>query len=424
MSDIFICYSREDAALMKRLSEDLRRHGLSVWTDRQELRPGTRRWKKAIERAIEEARWAIVLLTPNAKSSEWVSREISYASALEKTVVPWLASGTTRTAVPIELIETQWIDATKDYDAALRELLAELGSGADREATAKAAGHPEFSGEHEPEAEDQRIAAERERKRRDEEKRVRAEAEAKEDGEKELPLAASDVQRLQPVRPSREPRPVPNEEKGAVEPDKRLGYSAFRALLRSKPRLALGTGAIILLLSIGFCSLEVLDPVVRTESVAVPPPGSSASGGPLEVPHFVARVNDLAHILDSATEARIEDQLAQLENTTGSQVAVLTIPSLRGEVLENYSLKVANTWALGRAGIDDGALLLVARDDQRMRLEVGYGLEPVLTDSVSGRILKDVMKPRFRNGDFSGGIEEAVEIVTGLIENSEALPPP
>ena len=145
----------------------------------------------------------------------------------------------------------------------------------------------------------------------------------------------------------------------------------------------------------------------------------------LEVPYLSGRVVDEAGLLSAAEKTRIEGRLAAIEKQRGSQIAVLTIPSLGGEVLEDYSLRVAETWKLGRDAFDDGALLLVARDDRQMRLEVGYGLEPVLTDATSRRILDDVMRPRFRAGDFAGGIEDAVLAIDGVLAGDEnALPPP
>ncbi len=144
----------------------------------------------------------------------------------------------------------------------------------------------------------------------------------------------------------------------------------------------------------------------------------------LEVPYLAGRVNDLADMLPPDAESRIEARLERLEAERGAQVAVLTIPTLDGEALEDYSLRVAETWQLGRAEHDDGALLLIARDDRRMRLEVGYGLEPALTDLTSHRILDDVIAPRFRQGDFAGGIEEAVDVIARLVEGEDALPPP
>lgn len=151
---------------------------------------------------------------------------------------------------------------------------------------------------------------------------------------------------------------------------------------------------------------------------------AAAAGGALEVPYLGGRVNDLAEMLSPDTEARLEARLEALERERGSQVAVLTIPTLEGEVLEDFSLRVAETWQLGRGEFDDGALLLIVRDDRKMRLEVGYGLEPTLTDIVSKRILDDVILPHFREGDFAGGVEQGVDVIARLVEGEEALPPP
>ncbi len=145
----------------------------------------------------------------------------------------------------------------------------------------------------------------------------------------------------------------------------------------------------------------------------------------LEVPFLSGRIVDLADLVPEGDEQRIAARLEAIERERGAQIAVLTVPSLEGEVLEDYSLRVAETWKLGREKFDDGALLLVARDDRKMRLEVGYGLEPTITDAHSKRILDDVMAPRFRGGDFAGGIEAAVEAMDGLMAGSaDALPPP
>lgn len=143
-----------------------------------------------------------------------------------------------------------------------------------------------------------------------------------------------------------------------------------------------------------------------------------------EVPYLAGRVNDLASLLSPSTAAAIETQLAELEESTGAQIAVLTVPSLEGEVLEDYSLRVAETWKLGRGEFDDGALLLIARDERQMRLEVGYGLEGTIPDAYAKRILDDVLRPRFRAGDFDGGVSDAVEVVSALVRGEEALPPP
>ena len=109
-----------------------------------------------------------------------------------------------------------------------------------------------------------------------------------------------------------------------------------------------------------------------------------------------------------ATEQQLESVLADLEQEESTQLAVLTIPSLAGENLEEYSLKVAESWGLGQKGRDNGALLLIVKNDRKLRIEVGYGLEGRLTDLVSGRIIRDIITPRFRNGNFDQGVIDGV----------------
>jgi uncharacterized protein len=149
-----------------------------------------------------------------------------------------------------------------------------------------------------------------------------------------------------------------------------------------------------------------------------------AAGPPadaLEVPFLEGRVNDLAGLLDAEVEQRIEEKLAAFERERGAQVAVLTLPSLEGESLEDFSIRVVETWKLGREGVDDGALLLVAQAERQLRIEVGYGLEGVLPDAVARRIVDNVITPRFRQGDFEGGLEAGVDAVLQVL-SGEALP--
>jgi len=143
----------------------------------------------------------------------------------------------------------------------------------------------------------------------------------------------------------------------------------------------------------------------------------------LEVPFLGGRVNDLAGMLDAGERDRLEQTLASFEEDTGSQVVVLTVPNLEGDSLEDFSIRVVETWKLGREGVDDGALLLIAEAERRMRIETGYGLEGVLTDAASRRILDRVITPRFRAGDFAGGIEAGVEAMLSVIRGEE-LPAP
>ena len=135
----------------------------------------------------------------------------------------------------------------------------------------------------------------------------------------------------------------------------------------------------------------------------------------LEVPVLDRRVTDLAGVFSASAVAPMEAELENLETETGAQVAVLTIPSLEGQPLEDYALRVVEAWQLGQENRDNGVLILIARDDRKIRIEVGYGLEGVLPDAICGRIIDNAMKPAFRQGDFSGGTLRAVEVIAGLV---------
>jgi uncharacterized protein len=141
-----------------------------------------------------------------------------------------------------------------------------------------------------------------------------------------------------------------------------------------------------------------------------------------DVPYLSGHVNDTAGMIPAEIRDRLEHKLTEFEKQTGTQVAVLTVDSLDGEVLEDYSLRVVQTWKLGRKGVDDGVLLLIAKGDRKMRIEVGYGLESKLTDAQCRRILDDVVRPAFRNGDFGGGVETGVDAITGTIQGKDVIP--
>lgn len=128
----------------------------------------------------------------------------------------------------------------------------------------------------------------------------------------------------------------------------------------------------------------------------------------LEVPRLQGRVNDYAELLSPATEASLESVLKSLESSDSTQIFVLTIGSLQGDSLEEFSLRVVEDWKIGQQGLDNGVLLLVARDDRKIRIEVGYGLEGKLTDMTAGRIIGNVMGPRFKQGDFNQGIIDGI----------------
>lgn len=137
------------------------------------------------------------------------------------------------------------------------------------------------------------------------------------------------------------------------------------------------------------------------------------------IPELHSRVTDEAGLLSTEVKDRLEARLKALEEAKGAQLAVLTIQSLEGEVLEEYSLRVAETWKLGRKDVDDGILLLVAVDDRKVRIEVGYGLEGILPDASCRRILDETILPEFRGGDFESGIEAGVEQIAKTIEGGE-----
>lgn len=139
----------------------------------------------------------------------------------------------------------------------------------------------------------------------------------------------------------------------------------------------------------------------------------------LEVPYLTGRVTDEAEILSPETRRAISARLQAHEAATSHQVAVLTVPSLDGEGIEEFALRVFDAWQLGRKGEDNGVLLVVAPRDRRMRIEVGYGLEGRLTDLEAGRIVRGIMAPRFKAEDFNGGISQGVEAILAQLAGGD-----
>jgi uncharacterized protein len=152
-------------------------------------------------------------------------------------------------------------------------------------------------------------------------------------------------------------------------------------------------------------------------------PGVTATAAALEVPYLSGRVVDEAGLLPPDRAAALEEELRRLEEETGAQVVVLTIPSLEGEVLESYALEVAETWGIGRERADDGVLFLISRDDRQLRIEVGYGLEGVLPDLAASRIIRNLVVPEFKAGDYPGGIEAGVGAIAGAIREEPGAVP-
>ena len=146
-----------------------------------------------------------------------------------------------------------------------------------------------------------------------------------------------------------------------------------------------------------------------------------------EVPKLTARVTDQAGMLDAAQRQRLEAVLADYEARTGSQIAVLLVKSTEPEAIEQYSIRVTDAWQLGRKGVDDGVLLLVARDNpsslRRLRIEAGRGVQGVLTDAQSKRILQDVIAPHFRQEHYYEGLVAGAGAIATLL-NQEAFPAP
>jgi len=141
------------------------------------------------------------------------------------------------------------------------------------------------------------------------------------------------------------------------------------------------------------------------------------------VPPLTGRVVDQTGTLTSEAAARLERKLKDFEARKGSQIAVLIVPTTAPEAIEQYSLRVAEQWKIGRKKVDDGAILLIAKGDRKLRIEVGYGLEGALNDVTAKRIIDEIITPKFKNGDFSGGIEDGVDRMIGVIDG-EALPKP
>jgi uncharacterized protein len=141
------------------------------------------------------------------------------------------------------------------------------------------------------------------------------------------------------------------------------------------------------------------------------------------VPKLATRVTDLAGTLTAPQRDALESKLAAFEKQRGSQVAVLIVPTIGDETIEEFAGRVTDEWKLGRKGVDDGVLFAIAMKERRMRIHTGRGVQGTLTDALSKRIISDIVSPRFRNGDFAGGIDAGVDAIMKAIEG-EQLPLP
>ncbi|MEM5365252.1 TPM domain-containing protein [Paraburkholderia azotifigens] len=141
------------------------------------------------------------------------------------------------------------------------------------------------------------------------------------------------------------------------------------------------------------------------------------------VPPLTARVIDETGTLTGEQRSAIEQTLKDFETRKGSQISVLIVPTTQPETIEQYSMRVVEQWKLGRAKVDDGAMLIVAKNDRALRIEVGYGLEGALNDATSNRIINEVIVPKFKQGDFYGGIASGVDSIIRVVDG-EPLPAP
>ncbi|HTP64675.1 MAG TPA: TPM domain-containing protein, partial [Geobacteraceae bacterium] len=143
----------------------------------------------------------------------------------------------------------------------------------------------------------------------------------------------------------------------------------------------------------------------------------------LDVPQLTGHVNDHAGLLSPQVRQELEARLTDFERSDSTQIVVLTIPTLAGEAMDEYSIKVAEAWRVGQKGVDNGAILLVAKQERKIRIEVGRGLEGRLTDLVSGRIIRGDMSPRFKTSDFDGGIAAGVSAIMAVVKGEYKAAP-
>jgi uncharacterized protein len=151
--------------------------------------------------------------------------------------------------------------------------------------------------------------------------------------------------------------------------------------------------------------------------------GLAAAQGLLPIPKLEARVTDLTGTLTAEQQSGLEEKLAAFEARKGAQIVVLIVPTTHPEEIEQYSIRVVEQWRIGRAHVDDGVLLIVAKDDRRVRIEVGYGLEGALPDATANRIIAETIGPLFAQNNFYAGINAGVDQIARVIDG-EALPEP
>ena len=143
----------------------------------------------------------------------------------------------------------------------------------------------------------------------------------------------------------------------------------------------------------------------------------------IAIPELKTRITDLTQTLSADQQSQLEAKLAAFEQQKGSQIAVLIVPTTQPEDIAQYSIRVIEKWKIGREKIDDGLLLLIAKDDRKLRIEVGYGLEGAIPDLIAKRVITEVISPKFKQGDFYGGLDAGLNSLIGLVDG-EPLPTP
>jgi uncharacterized protein len=143
----------------------------------------------------------------------------------------------------------------------------------------------------------------------------------------------------------------------------------------------------------------------------------------VEIPELSHRVTDLTATLSDQQATALENRLAAFETKKGSQIAVLIVPTTELEDIAQFGIRVAEAWKIGRKNVDDGVILIVAKEDRKLRLEVGYGLEGAISDAIAKRVIAETITPLFKRGDYAGGIDAGITQLMQLIEG-EALPAP
>lgn len=172
--------------------------------------------------------------------------------------------------------------------------------------------------------------------------------------------------------------------------------------------------------AVGYGGQHILRVVLLLVFLLAPALTPPALAGTPTFPALAGRIVDNAHLLDAGTTASIDTKLAALEQKTGIQLVVVTLPSLQGYEIEDYGYQLGRAWGIGQKGKNNGALLIVAANEHRVRIEVGYGLEGTLTDAVSRLIIDNAILPRFRVNDFAGGISRGVDDIVQVLSGDSA----